>query len=725
MTPANEFPGNIIFVLIFFGFMAFFAWSMFVRARWLFAAKPLNRLDNIFWRLAGLVPWLLGNARVTRRGYWYSGVLHSLIWWGFLILQIRTLNFLLNGIDHSISLEALVPSLYDVLRPVMDTFNILVIVGIAMAAFQRIVWKPKRMSLNIDGWMTLFFIFWLMVTDIMVNSFEFYLHPELFENPQLSYVAYGFSQLWGELGMSTGTAEALNTFFWYNHLIDFLAFLAFLPYSKHSHVLVVVPQIFLRRHEPTGVMEPIKNIEEAETFGAGKLTDFNWKQLLDPFNCTECGRCTEVCPAHITGKLLSPKQYIVDIRHMLDDEIPPARFWMKKEGASNGDGEAAVPMTTSDAVGFEQTWDCVTCGACMEACPVFIEHVPTIMDVRRFMVMEQSNMPETAQATLMQLEQRGHPWRGTQLTRTTWIEEMAAEGTEVPLFDGSQEYLYWVGCSGALQERNVKVTKALVRLFLQAGVSFGVLATEEGCSGDPARRLGNEYLYQMQAKQNIELMNAKGVQKVVANCPHCYNTIKHEYPDFEGTYETVHHTELLAQLVRSGKLPAQQANGLQDKTVTYHDPCYTARHNDIIDEPRQVIAAVGSNQVEMPRCKRGTFCCGAGGGHMWVEENRGERINDVRTKEAVDTGADVIAVACPFCMQMFESGVGSVPAAAERGVQVFDIAELLDMSVAYSKPLAPNGNGGAPPAPAEPESVAASDAPPEGEAPQPGDETTA
>ncbi|MCH7809670.1 MAG: (Fe-S)-binding protein, partial [Chloroflexi bacterium] len=454
MTPANEFPGNIIFYVIFFGFMAFFAWSMFVRARWLFAAQPLNRLDHLFWRVAGLIPWLLGNARVARRQYWYSGVLHSLIWWGFIILQIRTLNFLLNGIDHSISFEALVPGIYDVLRPVMDTFNILVIVGIAMAAFQRVVWKPKRMSLNMDGWLTLFFIFWLMVTDIMVNSFEFYLHPELFANPQLSYVAYGLSQLWGELGMSTATAEALNTFFWYNHLIDFLAFLAFLPYSKHSHVLVVVPQIFLRRHEPTGVMQPIKNIEEAETFGAGKLTDFNWKQLLDPFNCTECGRCTEVCPASITGKLLSPKQYIVDIRHMLDDEIPPARFWMKKGAASNGDGETAEPKTTTDAVGFEQTWDCVTCGACMEACPVFIEHVPTIMDVRRFMVMEQSNMPETAQATLMQLEQRGHPWRGTQLTRTTWIEEMAAEGTEVPLFDGSQEYLYWVGCSGALQERN-------------------------------------------------------------------------------------------------------------------------------------------------------------------------------------------------------------------------------------------------------------------------------
>jgi len=715
MTPANEFPGNIFFFLFLAGFLSFFAWSVAVRLRWFAAAQPINRLDNIVWRVTGLIPWLLGNARVARRRYWYSGTLHTMIWWGFIILQIRTLNFLLNGIDHAISFEGLVPRVYDFARPVMDIFNILVIVGVGMAAFQRLVWRPKRMTLNMDGWLILFFIFYLMVTDVMVNSFEFYLHPEVeaFENKEWSFLAYGFSELWDSIGMSRGTAEAFNTFFWYNHLIDFLAFLCFLPYSKHSHVLTVVPQIMFRRSEPTGVLQPIKDIEQQESFGAGKLSDFTWKQLLDPFSCTECGRCTAVCPANLTGKLLSPKHVIIDTRHMLDDVIPPARFWMQK-AAANGNGEKHEPKSTVDAVGFEQIWDCVTCGACMEECPVFIEHVPTIMDVRRFMVMDQANMPETAQATLMQIEQRGHPWRGTQLTRTTWIEEMAAEGTEVQIFDGSQEYLYWVGCTGALQERNVKVTKALVRLFMQANVSFGVLAMEEGCSGDPARRLGNEYLYQLQAEQNIALFNEKKVQKVIANCPHCYNTIKHEYRQFKGEYETVHHTELLADLVRQGRLAANQVSGLEEKTTTYHDPCYVSRHNDIIDDPRQVLAALGSAQVEMPRCKRGTFCCGAGGSHMWVEENRGERINVVRTEEAVSTGADVIAVACPFCMQMFESGLGAVPAAEERGVQVFDIAELLDMSVAYGKPVTPTGNGGSPaPAPPEPEpeGVAAVDAP--------------
>ena len=730
MTPANEFPGNIFFFVFLVGFLAFFAWSAATRAKWLFRAKPVNRLDHLLWRVQGTLPYLLGNARVARRKYWYSGILHTMIWWGFIVLQVRTLNFLLNGIDHDISFEGLVPDLYDLLRPIMDLFNVLVLLGCAMAAWQRFFWRPKRMSLNMDGWLILFFIAWLMVTDIFVNSLEFYLHPDIeaFQNKELSFLAYGLSEFWKEINLSHGTAEALNVFFWYNHLIDFLAFLCFLPYSKHSHVLTVAPQILFRRFKPTGVLEAIPNIEQAENFGVGKLEDFTWKQLLDTYTCTECGRCTAVCPANLTGKLLSPKHIIVDMRHLMEEQMPTPKFLHGTEagsnaaiaaadgaavateappaegnGHANGNGHSITPLI--DGIGFEQIWDCVTCGACMEECPVFIEHVPSIMDMRRFMVMEQSSMPETAVQTLMQLEQRGHPWRGTQLTRTTWIEEMATEGYEVPIFDGTQDYLMWVGCTGALQDRNVKVTKALVRLYTQAGVSFGVLAMEEGCSGDPARRLGNEYLFQMQAEQNIEIFNAKGVQKVIASCPHCYNTMANEYKQFEKEgqpveFETLHHSVFLAQLVDERRLLPHQVAALTSKTATYHDPCYISRHNNILDEPRTVLAATGATQVEMPRCKRGTFCCGAGGSHMWVEENRGEHINVVRTQEAVDTGADLIAVSCPFCMQMFESGLGGIPEAEERGVQVFDLAELLDMGQTYAKPMPAKPTAPEPEAPA-------------------------
>src|SRR6266542_3743370 len=659
-APSTDFPGNIFFYAFLIGFIAFFIWSVSVRLRWFASAQWVNRFGDLIERVVGLFPYLLGNSRVVRPRYWYSGLLHTLIWWGFIVLQVRTLNFLLNGISHDISLEKNLGDVWDyVMRPTMDTFNVLVIVGVAMAAFQRFVWRPQRLTLNVDAWIILFLIFWLMVTDVMVNSFEIYLFDQ--DHEQWSFLAYGVSQIWDGLGMSQGTAEALHTVFWYQHLLDFLTFLCYLPYSKHSHVLTIAPQVFTRRLEPTGVLSPIvdmeKRMEAGEAFGAGKLTDFNWKQLLDSYSCTECGRCTAACPANLTGKLLSPKQVIVDIRHLMEETVPSPLARLTGKAGSTGQpsangGAGSESKDLIERVGFEPIWDCVTCGACMEECPVFIEHVPTIMDMRRFMVMEQSNMPETAAQTLMQLEQRGHPWRGTQLTRTTWIEEMQAEGVDIPMFDGSQEYLYWVGCTGALQERNVKVTKALVRLFLEAGVSFGVLGGEEGCSGDPARRLGQEYLYQLQAEQNISTFKAKNVQKVIANCPHCYNTIAHEYPQFDGKFETTHHSVFLAGLIAEGKLRPDSANGLSEKSATYHDPCYISRHNSIIDEPR----------------------------------------------------ADLIAVACPFCMQMFESSVGNVPAAVERGVQVFDLAELLETSVAFSH-LSPNG--GSPKAPASPESHAA------------------
>ena len=675
MAPGADFPGNIFFYLLFVGFAAFFIYAAAYKLRPLFAAKPVSRLDNLPKRTLTALWYVVLNWRLlTNRRFIYSGFLHSLIFWGFIALQIRTLNFLLNGVHEDASLQSIFGIVYTGFRPVMELFDVLVILGVGMAASQRLVWRPSRLTLNWDAWVILGLIGTLMATDVVTNSFDIAL--ERGGKDAFSFWAFGMANLWDRVGLEGQALEGLHTTFWYLHLINFLLFLCYLPFSKHSHVLTVAFNVFLRSLKPTGYLAPIRDFETAEVFGAGKPTDFVWKQLLDSYTCTECGRCTAVCPANLTDKLLSPKHVIYDIRKVMERQLPPLLPIAAASAGGNGDGEK--PNAAIEGVGFEPIWDCVTCGACMQACPVFIEHVPTILDMRRYLVMTEANMPETAQATLMQLEQRGHPWRGTTFTRTTWIEQM---GVDVPRFTGEQEYLYWVGCTGALVDRNIPITQALARLLMEAGVSFGVLGEEESCSGDPARRLGNEYLYQLQAQQVIETLKAKGVQKIITTCPHCFNTFKNEYPDFEGRFQVFHHTEVLAELVRQGRLKPQKQ--LDFKSITFHDPCYLARHNGVLEPPRQVLQGLpGAEMVEMPRNRLNSFCCGAGGGHMWVEENRGKHINHERTEEAVSTGAQVVATACPFCVQMFEDGIPSVQPDESKRMRALDVAELLELSLA-------------------------------------------
>jgi Fe-S oxidoreductase len=642
----------------------------------------LGSPKDIIERVVTMGPLVLGTARVNRPYYWYAGLLHTMIYWGFLTLQIRTLNFLLDGIHENISLAHIFGIVYDVYRPVMDLFNVLVIVGVGLAAFQRFVLKPKRLTFNWDAWLILFLIWFLMVTDLMTHSFEIAL--ERGDRDAFSFVAFGLANLWDNIGISEASLEALHTSWWYLHLVDFLVFLAYLPISKHSHLLVSPMNVFFRRLEPTGTMQPIPNLEEREVFGVGKVTDFSWKQMLDFYTCTECGRCEVACPASNTGKDLSPKKIMHDMRYVVEAE------------ARKSLGFATDEPNLIEAVGFNSIWDCVNCGACQQQCPVFIEHIPALMDMRRFLVMDEANMPETAAGTLMQLEQRGHPWRGTPLTRSSWMEQMEFD---IPTFDGKQEYLFWVGCTGALVERNVKVTQALARLLKKAGVTFGCLGEGETCSGDPARRLGNEYLYQMQASQNIETFKSQKVQKVVTTCPHCFNTMKNEYPQFDGMFDVVHHTELLAQLVAEGKLKVEQE--IAEK-ITYHDSCFLGRHNDIYEPPRDIIRAIPGTELEEiynqkgePACRERGFCCGAGGAHMWVEETKGEHINNARCKQAQScasyTGSSIVAMNCPFCIQMFEDGIPSVESDEEKRMKSLDIAELLEQAVFGKNGAAKNG----------------------------------
>jgi Fe-S oxidoreductase len=477
-------------------------------------------------------------------------------------------------------------------------------------------------------------------------------------------------------GAGESTLLDVHTGFWWFHVVGAFGLLSLMAITKFRHIVFGPVNGFLKRPAGQAYLAPMGDfealMESGSSLGAGKLQDFTWKQLFDADTCVRCGRCTDACPAWTAGQPLSPMAIIQNLKTYMNHAGPLLI-------AGKDPAEHLEQELVGGYIRDESLWACRTCMACVDACPVMIEHVPTIVDMRRYLVMEQARIPATAQAALQNIEQRGHPWSGTQLTRETWIGQLAAEGVDVPIFDGTQEYLYWVGCSGALVERNLPITKAVAKLLVASGTSFGVLGQAETCNGDPARRMGNEFLFATMAEANATTMNELGVRRVITACPHCFNTFKNEYPDFGGKYEVTHHAEFLQMLVARGKL---QPKAMAGQTITYHDSCYLGRGNGIYDAPRDVLSTIpGVKLVEMPRSGPNGMCCGAGGGNMWQEES-GTRVNHLRAAEAANTGAQIVATACPFCIQMFEDGIPAVqPNEDTRSIKAFDIAELLEVSV--------------------------------------------
>jgi Fe-S oxidoreductase/nitrate reductase gamma subunit len=626
----------------------------------------------------------------------YPGLAHFLIAIGCSLLLLGTA---LDVISHYI---------YDFIRNdfyfahslFTDIGGIMALIGVIMAVIRRYGQRPARLDNKTGDLMAILAIVLIILTGFIVEGLRTAAN-EIVENPSWS--------VWSPGGYLL--AEAFRNFshdslliahrtLWWIHSLMVFGFLLYIAlyFNRLWHIILSPLNVFWRHLGRRGAMEPI-DIEKAESFGVSKIEGFTWKHILDLDACTRCGRCADNCPANLSGKPLSPKKVIQDLKGHWLAQAPILLAARAHSNASqktenslaeegSGTGENPSPETASDApesvsaaaetqpmiggiISTDAIWNCTTCYACQEVCPVWIEPMSKITEMRRNLVLEQASIPETAEGALRSIEDRGHPWRGTMLERTNWYEGM---GLKTLSEDNQVDVLYWVGCTEALEDRSLKVAQATAKLFLQAGVRFGLLGSEESCCGDPARRLGNEYLYQMQAQKNIEVLKNYNVKKIVTGCAHCYNTLKNEYPQFGGHFEVVHHSEFLLQLIKEGKL---KINRDAPGVVTYHDACYLGRYNDIFEAPRQVLNSMpGLKLAEMTRSRERNFCCGAGGGHLWLEEQKtGERINVMRTDQAMCTGAKTIATACPYCLQMFQDGIKT--RAAEETVRVMDIAEIL------------------------------------------------
>lgn len=667
MVPTRGLLEIALFWLVLLLAIGLFLNAVYIRYRLLRKGKPENRFDRMPERIGGIIGLVFGQTRVVREKV---GLIHFVIFWGFIVVGFGTINFIGEGIHEGFKLP-----LYNYWCVAWDVMGVLVILAVLAAAFRRYILRPERlMPSTPDAGIILFLIFFLMVTDFIADGIRINLSGSP-EAAVWSPVAAWVGSL--VAGMAVPLQQGLHVGLWWAHVLALLTFLVYIPYSKHLHLIACPFNELFRSLESRGkLLKPINFEDEgAESFGVGKVEEFTWKQLLDLYACAECGRCQDNCPAHLSGKPLSPKMLIHDIKLHLFEKAPALLKSKPQvaEAAESGGAEGAeldAKSLIDDVATEDRLWACTTCMACQEHCPNWIEHVPKWVDMRRYLVLTESRFPSEVKLVFKNMETNFNPWGVGWANRADWASEL---GVKTLADDPDVEYLYWVGCAGSFDDRNKKVAAAVVKILQAAGVKFGILGTEEKCCGDSARRIGNEYLFQMLAQENVEQMKAYNVKKIITQCPHCFNTLLNEYPQFGGEFEVIHHSQLVWDLIRAGRLKLTVG---MDKKVTIHDSCYLARYNNIINEPRQVLRAVGGVElVEMRRREKRGFCCGAGGGRMWMEETLGRRINEMRTEEALETKASLIATACPFCLTMFEDGVKAKDMV--ESVSVMDIAEIV------------------------------------------------
>jgi len=699
--PSGGALGSFIFLVVLVVAWGFFAYRVIKLVQWLRLGRPEQRTDHLGERVKFWLLMVLGQRGVLRDPL--PGLAHFFTFWGFIVIQLDALNLWAKAFGFEIPIIS--SRAYAV---VLDVFIIFAFLALVEFTYRRLVLRPRQLESSshspIDAFIILGLIFLVLAT--------------LFFYQVFAYIATGGAE-WTLFGATIGqawmtvpqpTAAALTSVFWWGNVLVVLFFLVYIPHSKHLHLMATPFNIFFHNLRPAGALDAIPNLEEREDYGVHKVNQFTWKQLLDGYTCTECGRCNTMCPALATDKPLWPKEIILGVKEQL---FAVGDMYLKTP--SGEVDESTVMPLVGGRIHEESLWACTNCGACVEICPVSIEHVQKIDDMRRYLVMEESKFPPEVTPLFTNLERNQNPWEINNDTRADWARDL---GVKTVAEDPDAEVLYWVGCMGSFDERNKKVATAFAKVMQAAGVRFGILGAEEACTGDPARRIGNEYLWYMLASQNVETLNGYGFNKgpasengaaenghadgsngqggtqsafavpagraynvktVVATCPHCFNTIKNEYPQLGGNYEVVHHTEFISRLIETGQLKLPE--GFDRRKLTYHDPCFIGRWNGVYDEPRKVLNVLNADGVtEMRRNRNRSFCCGGGGGRVWMEEKIGKRINNTRVQEAISTGADAMAAACPFCITMFEDGIKAVD--AQDTFEVEDIAEILARALA-------------------------------------------
>lgn len=651
--------------------LAFFAYTC---VRWMKLFKrgrqDNERLANIGERVKMVLSHFLAQTKLMKQDFG-PGLMHAIIFWGFVVIAIRTITLFGIGFHEDFTFPLLGGLAGDIYDLILGVFEVLVAVAVIIAMYRRLVIKPKRLTLEAEGIGILVAILLLMVTDFLAEGSHIILSNGL--SGTWNPAAVVTSQLLAGIGIP---ATGLNNIFaisYFTHIVIILAFLNYLPYGKHFHVITALFNVFFIRTTSYGRLSKM-NLEDenATSFGTGKLEDLTWKQMLDIVTCTQCGRCSDVCPAWATGKPLSPKQISVDLAEFLREKEGLNLPFIEHAAAKHGTADCGTdekPLSPH-VIDPEVLWSCTSCRACENACPVDIEYVDKIVDMRRHLVLTQGTFPEEVQATFRNMETQMNPWGISLEDRGHWAEDLGVKHLKD---HPDAEYLYFVGCAGAYDDRNKQIARAFVKILQKANIDFAILGKEECCTGDPARRIGNEYLYQTLAQQNVDTMNNYKVKKVLTACPHCFNTIKNEFPDFGGEYEVLHHTQLIDQLLKDGVIKPTKS---RKETITYHDSCYMGRYNGVYDQPRNILEAIPDvNVVEMALSKDQGRCCGAGGGRMWMEEKIGTKVNHQRLDDALETEATTVASNCPFCVTMLRDAANDKDVAERMKTQ--DVVEIL------------------------------------------------